>query len=607
MTRGMNNIPTARRGRTHYQSGPNDNRGLSGICSVIFVILLFLLPPIVFYGSEGRRHARYVTLREAMTSDIVELNRDLDGDALRALERSGGSNLEALIPVEALVHGTAGAIDAISTDGAMGTRLFSASADIFHEKYSCLSEHQSSIVTQVSIPGSLTLRRNTQYCQWQELQSQHCQTCTRTVTAKDGSTKEESYSCNCVTHYDYVKGWRNFRINSMLFDQPGAHHNPQRDPMPSTMFTSSDATLTFREGDGAIDNVNDATDRQRTTPERNPTTLQTRLNPEMLASGIRNQPWRRVDFVPNGRAPPPSFLSRLFSLILPTSWTIQNTRYEPLQLLRDTPTSRAATEYNFVYVGQGGYFFSPYESSMTSQLLNYFVQYMEGSLFDWQLGDLMPSCRAGDVRFYYEVQDPNVVSVLGEIGRNVGVASGLEIRPRVMAGSGGVGRVGAASSIGMVHGGVRSAEEMIIAEDTDSRNMALLFRGLLLLWSIPASRLLGVALGREVGSSSLSMQAMGAIGTFATLLGGTWVWIWGTSFSSAGVGGGRDTVLLLILGGYLCILTYRSSVPRGVGRRWHAVWCRIGEWANVPPGWRVEDTHVPNASRGDHPAHGKHL
>mmetsp|Transcript_130 Transcript_130/g.326 ORF Transcript_130/g.326 Transcript_130/m.326 type:complete len:579 (+) Transcript_130:89-1825(+) len=578
----MNNIPTARRGRTHYQRGPNDNRGLSGICSVIFLLLLFLLPPILFYGSEGRRHARYVTLREAISSDIVELNRDLDGDALRALERSGGSNLEALIPGEALVHGTAGAIDAVTTDGAMG----------------------------VSIPGSLTLRRNTQYCQWQELQSQHCQTCTRTVSAKDGSAKEESYSCNCVTHYDYVKGWRNFRINSILFDQPGAHHNPQRDPMPSRMFTSNDATLTFREGDGAIDNVNDSTNQQRTAPNnnqnnRNPTSLQTQLNPTMLASGVRNQPWRRVDFVLNGMAPSPSFFSRLFSSIFPTSWTTQNTRYEPLQLLRDTPTSRAATEDNFVYVGQGGYFFSPYESSMTSQLLNYFVQYMEGSLFDWQLGDLMPSCRAGDVRFYYEVQDPNVVSVLGEIGRNDGVANRLEIRPRVMTGS---GRAASdASSVGMVHSGVRSAEEMIIAEDTDSRNMALLFRGLLLLWSIPASRLIGVAFGREVGSSSLSVQAMGAIGTFATLLGGTWVLIWGTSSSSAGIGGGRDTVLLLVMGGYFVYLTYRSSVLRGVGRRWHAVWCRIGEWANVPPEWRVEDTYVPNLSRGDQPAHGKNL
>eukprot|EP00957_Ditylum_brightwellii_P027492 2078160-Ditylum_brightwellii.AAC.1 len=51
---------------------------------------------------------------------------------------------------------------------------------------------------------------------------------------------------------------------------------------------------------------------------------------------------------------------------------------------------------------------------MQSSMFKYFMQYVEGTLFDWQLGDLMPSCTAGDVRFRYEVQDPAVVSVLGE-------------------------------------------------------------------------------------------------------------------------------------------------------------------------------------------------
>jgi hypothetical protein len=41
----------------------------------------------------------------------------------------------------------------------------------------------------------------------------------------------------------------------------------------------------------------------------------------------------------------------------------------------------------------GGDFFSPYHGKLTyGKLFNYFFQYLEGSLFDWQVGDLM-HCR----------------------------------------------------------------------------------------------------------------------------------------------------------------------------------------------------------------------
>jgi hypothetical protein len=40
-----------------------------------------------------------------------------------------------------------------------------------------------------------------------------------------------------------VKSWTPTRINSLLFDQPGAHHNPQRDPYPSQQWVAEDATV----------------------------------------------------------------------------------------------------------------------------------------------------------------------------------------------------------------------------------------------------------------------------------------------------------------------------------------------------------------------------
>jgi len=555
MTRSMNTMPTHRRGRTHYTPGASDNRGISGICSVLFLFALLLVPPILLMTTETARHGRYVALSYAMDSDIVELNsrhEKIDGDAI----------------ANRLAHGTSSDIDTIATDGQVG----------------------------ISIPGALTLRRNTQYCQWSEHQSKQCQRCTRQVTASDGSSKSESYDCNCVTRYDYTKTWRNHRINSLLFDQPAAHHNPMRDPLPSMTFVG-DAIVNVGQGhDHDEYNADDRNSNHHHHHSRSRSSTTTsrqriRLHPDMMTNGIRNQPHRTVEFVPQGRAPPPSLLDRFASRFFGLT---RNTRYEPMHLLRDTPHASAATQHNFVYVGQGGYFFSPYESpSTTTTLFKYFMQYMEGSLFDWQLGDLMPSCTAGDIRFVYTVQDPSSISFLGEIVTtgNAGDELLLEMYPKTLVINGN------RQDIGFVHAGRHSAEHMISAEDTASRNSALVFRALMLLWSIPASRLLGVGLGREIGESTLSTQIMGTLGLFATLLSGMWFVVWGNDAV-----GSRDTLLLFVAGGYFTIFALLSSVKRrGRGRLWNAVWCRIGRWANVPPEWRVEDSYIP-APVDDRPA-----
>mmetsp|Transcript_8956 Transcript_8956/g.14786 ORF Transcript_8956/g.14786 Transcript_8956/m.14786 type:complete len:543 (-) Transcript_8956:477-2105(-) len=534
MSRGMNTMPTARRGRTYEQVGANDKRGINGICSVIFIIMLLVVPPIVLLSSERSRHTRYITLSDALNSDVIELNqKNIDERTLHA------------IPPGKLVHGTSTNIDTLASDPDMN----------------------------IAIPGALTLQRNTQYCQWQEIQSQDCQTCKRTVEARDGSTKEETYQCNCITTYNYIKGWKNFQINSLLFDQPGAHHNPQRDPMPSTTFVGNDVTLKF-DGDVTTDN----NDKSNSNPS---TTVSAKLDPTML-SKVRNQPWRNVDFVPQGKTPPPSLFSRFFSLGLSSS---HRTRYEPLQLLRDTPNSPAAIEDNFVYVGQGGYFFSPYESSTASKLFNYFAQYLEGSLFDYQLGDLvgLASCTAGDIRFYYSVKDPNEISVLGQVREVDGV---MQITPRVLQGVGNEKD----SSIGLVHSGKHSAQDMLLAEDSDSRIQATIIRAILFVWSIAASRLVGVAFGREIGDSSLAIQIEAAVALFAVLVGWLWLSLWGASIHTYG---------FIVSGLYLGYLSYNSSVKKGSGRWYIAVWSKIAQWANLAPELRQEDSYVASPKRND--------
>ena len=524
-------MPTIRRGRTYVQVGANDKRGISGICSVIFIIILLVVPPIFLLASERSRHTRYITLSDALNSDVIELNqKSIDESDLHS------------IPPGTLVHGTSTHIETLASDHEMN----------------------------IGIPGALTLHRNTEYCQWQEIQSQDCQTCKRTVKARDGSTKEESYQCNCITTYNYIKGWKKYKIVSLLFNQPGAHHNPQRDPMPSTTFVGEDVTLEF---DGDV--CNDDNDKSHSNPTS--PSVSTKLDPTMLSNGVRNQPWRNVDFVPQGKAPPPSFFSRYFS---------DRTRYEPLQLLKNTPTSPAAIEDNFVYVGQGGYFFSPYESSTASKLFNYFAQYLEGSLFDYQLGDLvgaLASCTAGDIRFYYSVKDPNEISVLGQVREANGV---VQITPRVLQGVGNEKD----SSIGLVHSGKHSAQDMLLAEDSDSRFKATVMRAIFFLWSIAASRLVGVAFAREIGDSSLSVKIEAAISLFAVLIGWLWLIIWGSSVHTYG---------LIITGLFLAHLSYNSAVKKGSGRWYIAVWSKIAQWANLAPEMRQEDSYVPSPKRVD--------
>ena len=338
--------------------------------------------------------------------------------------------------------------------------------------------------------------------------------------------------------------------------------------MPSRVNVADDAKLTFHEGVLEEEVFH--------KHKKKGSGIEATLDPTMLSSSIRNQPYRRIEFTPNGHTPPPSFFARLFSFLPKRS-----TRYEPLNLLKDTPHSPAAVRDNFVYVGQGGYFFSPYESSRSGKLFNYFTQYLEGSLFDWQFGDLMPSCTAGDVRFSYEVQDPTVVSVLGQIGS--GISDAVQITPRTLMGVGDA----KSSTIGLVHSGSHSARDMIMAEDSDSKWAAHIVRALLFLWSIPASRLASVAFGRELGESSIVVQMEGIVGLFFTLLGGVWLIIWGETF------GAKETTLLFFAGGTFGYLAYKSSVRKGAGRWWHAVYCRVLMWANAPPEWRVEDSYVP--------------
>ena len=506
----MHTMPTYRRGRDRY-SETGDRGGFAGICSVILIVMLLFVPPLVVISMETAHYQLITSLLEVFTSKIsTPTSNSKSGDIVH-------------------LHATLG---------------------------ESRNNNNNNLVQDfdmnVGVSNALRLHRKTEYCQWQELQSQTCQSCTRQIRAKDGSTQTETYDCHCVTSYNYIKAWRSHRIPSFLFDQPAVHNNPQRDPMPSQWITAPKVT---------VDNVHDGHSFV--------------VLDQSVLQNTRAK-WRRVDWTLHGQATKPPWYSPV-----QWGWWKDTTRYEPIQNLRDTIISPAATIDNFVYVGQGGYFFSPYIASKSGQLFKYFMEYMEGSLFDWQLGDLMPSCTAGDVRFSYRVQDPSSISVIAQVANRV---DGLSSSAAPVLTSISTTQ----KTIGLVHEGFKSIDEMFQAEERASWWTTVMPRVFLLLpWSAAICNLVGALFGFKNGdspNSSYLSKALGTASVWLGFMGGVWICVWGKSV---------DSIFCLVGSAALGFLWMeRSRLGRIADNGgFQAVWCMIGRWARVPPSWRVEKSY----------------
>merc|ERR1712166_837428 len=85
----------------------------------------------------------------------------------------------------------------------------------------------------VTASGAVRLRRQTEYCQWQESATEECSE----ETQPDGSS-----STRCVTSYSYSKSWLHVRVESGGFREP-SHHNPSSDPFPSREFVTQNLKI----------------------------------------------------------------------------------------------------------------------------------------------------------------------------------------------------------------------------------------------------------------------------------------------------------------------------------------------------------------------------
>mmetsp|Transcript_71577 Transcript_71577/g.116032 ORF Transcript_71577/g.116032 Transcript_71577/m.116032 type:complete len:478 (+) Transcript_71577:196-1629(+) len=391
----------------------------------------------------------------------------------------------------------------------------------------------------VTIDKALQLNRHTEYCQWMQHTHDQCDTCSKTSTDSKGKKMTTSKKCNCRRTYTYVKTWRNHRINSLLFDQPAAHHNPQRDPFPAAAFFSSDA----RVGEVDLD-------------------VQVLKNKHSSLRGTT----RNVNWTPAAQREVQWYDGAwrwLETYVLPetvSNWFVDTTRYEYLQNLKHARSSRAGTDSNFVYVGQNrGYFFSPYAPSAHEFLFKMFVEHLEGSLLDWQIGDLMPSCTAGDIRVSYRTKDPDRLSAIGRL------VDGRE-RARLT-----LFTTSRNYQLGLAHEGIHEFGDMFETEAVDAKWSCLLLRALMIIWAIVPSHLVAAFFAKEL--TTTSEVCTSCIGIVGTILPVAWATIWKQDF----LGSSQDIAMVLLLLAavpiYVRTLYYAhlSATPGGFTGMWRWV------------------------------------
>jgi hypothetical protein len=222
------------------------------------------------------------------------------------------------------------------------------------------------------------------------------QFCQWVQTHVDHTTKHSDGTETVTRTYYYSKQWVPTPLISLGYDQPAAHHNPLRNPYPS----------------GTVDQVDVTLNSGFTLPAP-------------LAASVRVEEapvlhWR------------PEHLGQFI-------------------------TSPAVAHEKFFYTGNNGWFYSKHEPSTAENMFRTAMMFAEGTLLDFQIGDLFATCTAGDVRVRYRAKLPSGgVSV---VAQQVD-ASGLlgTFRPPQSS-----------KDMALVHEGIHDADTMFLVAAADAR------------------------------------------------------------------------------------------------------------------------------------------
>eukprot|EP00656_Telonema_subtile_P050136 TRINITY_DN6412_c0_g1_i1.p1 TRINITY_DN6412_c0_g1~~TRINITY_DN6412_c0_g1_i1.p1 ORF type:complete len:257 (+),score=86.33 TRINITY_DN6412_c0_g1_i1:155-925(+) len=218
-----------------------------------------------------------------------------------------------------------------------------------------------------------------------------------------------------------------------------------------------------------------------------------------------------------------------------------STRWDDVAALKQHVSKEQHDKHNerFMYIGEG-YFYSEFQGGQLGSMVNWMGQYLEGSLFDWQLGDLLGkafnACEAGDIRGSFTVADASELSVLAGVLDSRGTL-GEHLTARGF-------------KLGLVGEGDVSIKSLMDREKRALRYKLYLQRALAVLWSyavlcVAANVLsfLGAAPSCGVVAGVQARELLG-FGLAGLLLAGKWGLVYGARDFS-GHDTSASTVLLL--------------------------------------------------------------
>jgi len=200
--------------------------------------------------------------------------------------------------------------------------------------------------------------------------------------------------------------------------------------------------------------------------------------------------------------------------------------------------SDAFARHHFVFTNTWeGWFFSAFEAQSWGRIVRGIGQLFEGSLFDWQIGDVydvLNGCTAGDLRSRYYIADPEEISVIAEIKEGDRIASFTAVPYRGTSNH---------FSIGILSAGQHSPEDLFALESAIAHRACKLARCVNLLGGAAAVHLI-MHFGQWRPCQIVAPAVGAAIGISLTLMSLVWAAVYGLSDFR-----GSDSDLWTILAG----------------------------------------------------------
>eukprot|EP00743_Colponemidia_sp_Colp-15_P002657 GILK01002879.1.p1 GENE.GILK01002879.1~~GILK01002879.1.p1 ORF type:complete len:430 (+),score=48.13 GILK01002879.1:74-1363(+) len=169
-----------------------------------------------------------------------------------------------------------------------------------------------------------------------------------------------------------------------------------------------------------------------------------------------------------------------------------------------------AYQQHFTYT-KDGYFYGSYQKSNFERVAKLFGEYLEGSLLDFQIGDLFNICEAGDIRVRFYTVEPTEMSVLAQQSNAVGHLQEYIAHNQY--------------KVGLLYAGKHTSDELITLEKNAQWWIVFGSRLLLLFWALMVTLILP-----PLEKSSITDRLLTSVFLAGFVLSSFWLVLWGNTF-----------------------------------------------------------------------------